>query len=186
VPIATPAEGTTVRVFTFKQGLLSGIAHDLEIAIDTFWIDWTVGHVSATFDTRSLRVLHAVVAGHPAPNALSAHDLRKIGQTIADEVLVTSRHPEARFESASVSAEGDDFAVRGTLELCGARNELTVRVHREQATYTAELVLDQRNFGIVPYSAMMGAMKLKPEVRVRVRVPASATGASLRAPTSSA
>lgn len=172
MPIATPAEGATVRVFTFKQGLLSGVAHDLELAVDRFRIDWTEQHVAATFDTTSIRVLHAIVSGQPAPTALSARDLRKIEQTIADEVLHTSRHAQARFESASVSADGEDFVVRGTLELAGNRQEVSARLRRDRAAYTTELVLDQRSFGIVPYSAMMGALKLKPEVQIRVRVPA--------------
>lgn len=173
MPIATPAEGATVRVFTFKHGLLSGVAHDLELALDRFRIDWTLEHVSATFDTSSLRVLHAVASGRPAPDALSARDRLKIERTIADEVLHTSKHPEARFESSAVSADGDDFVVRGTLALAGGRQELVARVHREPAAYITELTFDQRSFGIVPYSAMLGALKLEPEVRVRVRVPAA-------------
>jgi polyisoprenoid-binding protein YceI len=172
MPITTAAEGATVRVLTFKQGLLSGVAHDLELAVDRFRIDWSTERVSATFDTSSLRVLHAVVSGQPAPAALSARDRHKIERTIVDEVLLTSRHPEASFESASVVAEGDDFIVSGTLALAGGRKDLSVRVHREPSAYTAELVLDQRSFGIVPYTAMLGALALKPEVKVRVRVPA--------------
>lgn len=172
MPIATASDGATVRVFTFKQGLLSGVAHDLELALDRFRIEWTTQRVSATFDTTSLRVLHAVVAGHPAPAALSERDRQKIERTVAGEVLLTSQYPEARFESSSVSAEGEDFIVRGALALASARKELTVRVHREPAAYSVELVLDQPSFGIVPYRAMMGALQLKPEVRVRVHVPA--------------
>jgi len=172
MPIATASDGATVRVFTFKAGLLSGVAHDLELLFDHFRIEWTARHVSATFDTRSLRVLHAVVSGRPAPDTLSARDRRKIEQNIAEDVLLSSQHPEARFESSSVLAEGDGFLVRGTLTLAGGRQELSARVCREGAAYTTELVLDQRGFGITPYGAMMGAIKLKPEVHVRVAVPA--------------
>jgi len=175
MPIVTATEGATVRVFTFKQGLLSGVAHDLELAVDRFRIDWSFERVSATFDTTSLRVLYAVVSGQPVPDALSAGDRRKIEKTIADDVLVTSKHPDARFESSVISAAGDDFVARGTLTLAGREQDLTARVHREQGAYGTELVLDQRSFGIVPYSAMLGALKLKPEVRIRVRVPAPAS-----------
>lgn len=172
MPTATPAEGATVRVFTFKEGLLSGVAHDLELALERFRVDWDSARVSATFELGSFRVLHAVVDGHPAPDALSDRDRRKIERTIADDVLFTSRHPDARFESSSVTSDGDGFTVRGTLTLAGAEQELSVRVRRENASYTAETVLDQRRFGITPYSAMLGTLKLKPDVLVRVRVPA--------------
>jgi hypothetical protein len=173
MPIAIPTEGATARVFTFKEGLLSGVAHDLELAFDRFRIDWTSQHVSAVFDSTSLRVLHAVVSGRPAPDALTARDRRKIERNIADDVLMTSRHPEARFESSTIAPEGDGFVVHGTLTLAGRRQELSLHVRRDETSYTAELVLDQRDFGITPFSAMMGALKLKPEVRVRVAVPAA-------------
>lgn len=171
MPVATPFDGAAVRVLTFKDGFLSGVAHDLELALDRFRIEWDLRHVSATFDTRSLRVLHAVVSGRPARDTLSARDRRKIEQTIAADVLLTTRHPEARFESDSVEVEGDGFVVRGTFTLAGGRQEVSAHVRREGARYTSELVLDQRGFGITPYSAMLGTLKLKPEVRVHISVP---------------
>ena len=172
MPTATPDQGAILRVFTFKEGLLSGVAHDLELALERFRIDWDPAHVSATFDTRSLRVLHAVVAGHAAPDALSARDRHSIERNIAEDVLATGRHPEARFESSSVEIAGDGFIVHGALTLAGVRQELSVPVRRDGSRYTAELVLDQRRFGITPYSAMLGTLKLKPEVRVLLHVPA--------------
>lgn len=172
MPTATPDEGAVLRVFTFKEGLLSGVAHDLELAVERFRIDWDAAHVSATFDTRSLRVLHAVVAGRPAPDALSARDRRTIERNIAEDVLATAQHAEARFESTSVEVAGDGFVVHGTLTLAGVQHELSVPVRRDGSRYAAEVVLDQRRFGIEPYSAMLGTLKLKPEVRVRLDVPA--------------
>lgn len=172
MPTATPDEGALLHVFTFKEGLLAGVAHDLELAVERFRVDWDTARVSATFDLRSLRVLHAVVAGRPAPDALSAHDRRTIERNIAEDVLGKSQHQEARFESSSVEHEGDGYVVHGTLTLAGVRADLSVPVRRDGSRYTAEVTLDQRRFGITPYSAMMGTLKLKPEVRVRVQVPA--------------
>jgi hypothetical protein len=37
--------------------------------------------------------------------------------------------------------------------------------------YTAELKLHQPDFGIKPYTAAFGALKVKPDVLVRVSVP---------------
>lgn len=172
MPTATPEEGAVLQVFTFKEGLLAGVAHDLELSLERFRIDWDPAHVSAVFDTRSLRVRHAVVAGRPAPDALAARDRHSIERNIAEDVLATAKHPEARFESSSVEVAGDGFVVHGTLTLAGVRQELSVPVRRDGSRYTAEVVLDQRRFGITPYSAMLGTLKLKPEVRVRVDVPA--------------
>lgn len=165
-------QGAEARVLTFKEGLLSAVAHDLEIAVERLRVDWSEQHVTATFDLRSLRVLHAVVSGRPAPGALSTHDLRKIEQTIANDLLRTKLYSEARFQSSSVTASNDGYLLRGALSLVGHSQELSAPVRREGALYTTELVLDQRRWGITPYSAMLGTLKLKPEVTVRVSVPA--------------
>jgi hypothetical protein len=167
----TEREGE-VRVFTFKEGLLSAIAHDLEIAVERFSISFDHAHtkVSATFDATSLKVLHPVVHGRPAPGKLSPRDLAKIEGNIGSDVLSTRRHPEVRFESSSVTAEGDGFVIRGDLTLAGRANDIRAVVRREGARWVTEIVLDQPRWGITPYSAMMGTLKIKPEVRVRVSV----------------
>jgi hypothetical protein len=161
-----------VRIFTFKEGLLSRVAHDLEIAVERFSINWDSGRtkVSATFDATSLRVLHPIVHGQPSPGALSARDLAKIESNIADDVLHTQRHPEVRFESSSITADGDDFVIRGDLTLAGRSNDLRVVVRREGARWVSEVVIDQPRWGVTPYSAMMGTLRIKPEVRVRLSV----------------
>jgi polyisoprenoid-binding protein YceI len=173
MPIVTEREGE-VRIFTFKDGLLSAVAHDLEIAVERFRIEWDDARtqVTATFDTRSLRVLHPIVRGAPSPSSLSARDLRKIEENIQRDVLATARHPEARFESTAIAADGDAQRIEGALTLHGQRRPITARAVRDGERWATELVLDQRDYGITPYSAMMGTLKIKPELRVRVRVPA--------------
>ena len=172
MPKVNASQGAEARVFTYKEGLLSTVAHDLELAVERLEVDWSEARVTASFDLGSLRVLHAVVSGHAAPSALSAHDVAKIEHTLANDVLHTSRNPEARFESSAVIASGDGFTLRGTLTLCGRTDELSTVVRLDGTRYTAEVLLDQRRFGITPYSALFGALKLKPEVRVQVSVPA--------------
>ncbi len=169
MPVVTEREGE-VRVFTFKEGLLSAIAHDLEIAVDRFRIEWDDARtkLTATFDARSLRVLHPVVRGAPSPSSLSSRDLRKIEENIQREVLETARHREVRFESTRIDEEA---RIEGTLALHGRTRSITACLAREGDRLVTELTLDQRDFGITPYSAMMGTLKIKPELRVRVRVP---------------
>lgn len=167
------SEGAQVRVYTFKEGLLSAVAHDLEIAVERFSITWDEARtkVSATFDTSSLRVLTPMSHGRPNPGALSDRDLRKIEANIASDVLHVRSHPEARFESSSVTPDGDGLVVRGTLTLAGRANDITATVRKDGSQWTTEVALDQPRWGITPYSAMMGTLKIKPEVRVRISVP---------------
>ena len=167
-------EGGDVRVFTFKDGLLSAVAHDLEIAVERFSITWDDARakVSATFDATSLRVLHAVVNGQPSPGTLSSRDLAKIERNITHDVLGAHSQSHVRFESSSIAANGEGFVIRGMLTLAGRANEISANVRREGARLVTEVAIDQPRWGIVPYTAMMGALRVKSEIRVRVRVPA--------------
>ena len=170
--IITEREGE-VRIFTEKDGLLSAVAHDLELGVERFRIEWDDARakLTATFDTRSLRVLHPIVRGAPSPSSLSSKDLRKIEENIQRDVLATARHPEVRFESSAIEPDGEGYRLTGTLTLHGTSRPLTARASRIGDRFVTELTLDQREFGITPYSAMMGTLKIKPLVRVRVRVP---------------
>ncbi len=152
------------RVFTFKEGLLSAVAHDLEIEVGRFTVELAEdgASVAATFDTRSLRVLDAVVEGRRSPGTLSDKDKRKIEEIIADEVLASKKHPEIRFESTEVS----DAAVRGRLTMNGRSRD--VRCAREGDRVTA--TLHQPDWGLKPYSAMLGTLKIKPDVRVELTI----------------
>lgn len=161
------------RVYTFKEGLLSAVAHDLELRVERFWLEWDEARtrIEGSFDGASLRVLHAMKEGAPNPSALSSRDKTKIESNIADDVLEVKRFSAIRFVSSTVVPEGEGFVVRGTLELHGQKREIEARVVREGERYVSEVVLDQEAFGITPYRAMMGTLRIKPDVRVRVSVP---------------
>jgi len=61
--------------------------------------------------------------------------------------------------------------VEGTLWLHGVERALSLTAKAEGALWTAEVELFQPDFNIKPFSALLGTMKVKPAVRVRVRVP---------------
>ena len=54
-------------IYTFKEGLLSVIAHDLEIRVTRWSVDIDAGPtpLSARFDATSLRVTTAMAGGRP-------------------------------------------------------------------------------------------------------------------------
>jgi polyisoprenoid-binding protein YceI len=166
-----------VRVFTFKEGILSAVAHDLEIEVRRVAIDVAddASRLRCEIDASSLRVLYAVVDGRPAPSALSDRDKRKIEQTIVEDVLHAARHPKVRFE-ASLSwtdAQPSVPSIEGILELHGRSRSVRVSVEPRGQDLLATATLHQPDFGIAPYSAMFGTLKLKPDVRVEVSIPAS-------------
>jgi polyisoprenoid-binding protein YceI len=174
VPTFGP-EVASCEVLTFREGLLSLVAHDLLLRVTAFEIsvDPATQAVAARFDAASLRVVTAMRDGRPLPGALREADARGIEATIADTVLRARRFPEIRFVSTAVSPGERGYQVRGSLTLAGATRQVAPAVRREAGRLSAEVQLRQPDFGIRPYSAMLGTLRVKAGVIVRVSVPES-------------
>jgi len=158
-------------VFTFKEGLLSPMAHDLRIKVTRFTIqvDDASGSVTASFDTSSLRVDTPMKDGNENPSALSDSDKEKIAGQIRDDVLHSGKFPEARFVSRSVQKRPDGgYDLEGDLTLHGTTKPLKARSESAGGRQKLELTLNQPEFGITPYKAMMGTLKIQPNVTIRV------------------
>lgn len=167
-------DNADVLVFTFKEGLLSAVAHDLKIRVTRFSIrvDEETNAIDATFDPASLRVVGAMKSGADAPGALSDSDRRKIEEHIVDDVLQAKKHPEIRFVSTSVEEdEATGYRVRGQLTLHGRTREITFVSRTDGEGQVAEVKIHQPDFGIQPFSAMLGTLKIKPDVTVTVALP---------------
>jgi polyisoprenoid-binding protein YceI len=164
-----------VLVFTFKEGLLSAIAHDLKIRVTRFAvrIDAESRAIDATFDAGSLRVVTAMKDGGEDNRALSDADKRKIEQHIADDVLRAKKFPEIRFVSTSVEEDAGNagYRVLGQLTLCGQSHPVSFVSRSDGEGQVAEIRIHQPDFGIQPFSAMLGTLKIKPDVLVRVSMP---------------
>jgi polyisoprenoid-binding protein YceI len=157
-------------VLTFVEGALSAMGHDLEIRAGAFQIevDDAREHLRATFDPASLEVAHALKNGRPAAAELSANDRRKIAKNIRDDVLQPARYPEIRFDSERIEPGAERFRVSGRLTLHGATRPLAFEVVEREGRYEAEARVHQPDFGIRPYRAPLGVLKVKPGVVVRV------------------
>jgi len=160
-------------VFSFKDGLLARLAHDLKMQVERFSIevDDTTHQIRATFDPSSLQVACAQVDGRDDPGELSSGDKKKIHDNITKDVLHVRKHPEIRFESTNVVARGEGFAVEGTLHMHGKSRSVQASVRVDGGRWVSEVRIHQPDFGIKPYTAALGALKVKPDVLVRVSVP---------------
>lgn len=161
-------------VFTFKDGLLSKVAHDLKVSVTRFSVDFdpSSSKIEADFDPTSLRVINAVHDGAEDPKALSDSDKEKIAAQIQKDVLETDRHSTVRFTSTQVVRRPDGgYSIKGDLTLHGTTRPISAESRVEGGRQVAEVELNQPDYGVVPYKAMMGTLKVKPAVRVRISVP---------------
>jgi polyisoprenoid-binding protein YceI len=162
------------QVFTFKDGLLSKIAHDLDIAVTRFKVDVdpSAPSIRAEFDASSLRVRHAVKDGVPDAKALSDSDKDKIASQIQSDVLEVTKHERILFVSKQVARRPDGtYSIAGDLTLHGTTRSITTETRLVGNKQVAEVVLNQPDYGVVPFKAMLGTLKVKPELRVRLSIP---------------
>jgi polyisoprenoid-binding protein YceI len=165
-------QGTgSIEVFTFREGALSALGHDLCLRASRFDIEVLADSVTARVDPSSLRVAGAMRGGTPLDGTLSDRDKAEIERNCAREVLEAHKHPEATFVSSEVRRAEGGWSVRGTLTIHGVAREGTFDVRRKDGKAVARIDVDMRNFGIKPYSAMLGALRVKPQVLVAIAVP---------------
>jgi len=161
------AKNAQCHVFTEKEGLLSAVAHDLELEVTDFTVTADDSAVQASFNGRSLKVVHALKDGRPT-SALSEKDKADIVSNIAKDVF---KSPDIRFVSTSVTRDPSGATVAGNLTLNGKTRAVRVVARLQGDSYVAEVALHQPDFGIKPYSAMLGTLKVKPGLKVRVTLP---------------
>jgi polyisoprenoid-binding protein YceI len=88
-------------------------------------------------------------------------------------VLHSNQHPVVRFESTAVTPLDDGgYDISGNLTLHGVTRPISTRTRVENGRQVAEVQIHQPDFGIKPFKAMLGTLKVQPDVRVRCSVPA--------------
>ena len=167
------ASSAECLVYTYKEGLLSAVAHDLAIRVERFEIDVDEGTLAlrARFEAASLRVVGPVRGGVTQADGLGTSDRSKIEQSIVEDVLHVGEHASIAFVSSSVATNGASYAIEGDLTLHGRTRRVAFVARPEGDRMVAEIRLHQPDFGIKPFSAMLGALKIKPDVTVRCTVP---------------
>ena len=158
-----------VRVFAFKEGLLSTVAHDLQLKLNRFEISWNPATNAywARLEASSIEVVCAMRNGVEDHGALSAANRAEILGNLRKDVLHFDKYNSVVFDSSSVS----DSEITGRLTLHGVTRPIRLSLRDEAGQRIGEARLDQRDFNIRPFSALLGALKVQPEVLVRVTVP---------------
>lgn len=162
------------QIFTYKEGLFSALAHDLLINVNSFVIEISGddAQVEGSFDAGSLRVECVIADGKKRRDILSTADMKEIDNNAFKDVLNAAAFKLISFSSTSVARENSSYRVIGTLTLHGKSREIQFAVMKEDDCQVAEVRLHLPDFGIKPFSALFGAMKVKPDVLIRIAVPA--------------
>jgi hypothetical protein len=156
-----PEDGI-LSVRTTRTGAVAKAGHDLLLHV-TEWsatLDTDAPSLTLDADATSLRVREGTGGMMP----LGEDDMSNIETTIDDEVLL--RHAIA-FRSTRVHATGGRLAVEGDLTLVGATHPVAFELAVGDRV-TGAAVLKQTEWGMKPYTALFGALKVADEVRVEI------------------
>ncbi|MDH5670566.1 MAG: YceI family protein [Myxococcales bacterium] len=171
----------TIRVFTFKAGFLARVAHNLRLTLERFKLEVTSKRIEGHFDLTSLRVEGAMAGGQLAPGALSADDRRTIERNMAEEILHLSRWPRAHFRGALAEGSATRLRVDGALELHGVTADISCHLELGERL-RGKVELRPSRWGIPPYRAMAGALKLQDRVEIEIDLPGELEGLDHEAP----
>jgi len=149
-------ENATLTVHTRRGGAAAKAGHDLELLV-TAWravLDDTSAELTA--DGGSLRVQR----GTGGMQALGEDDKANIHKTIDDDVL---RRQDIVFRSTRV--DGD--RIEGELTLAGRTQPIAFDLERrEDGSLRARAVVTQTRWGLKPFSALFGTLKVLDDVEV--------------------
>ncbi len=161
----------TCRIRVFKAGLLSAMGHDLELDLPSFQLEIDGDRVEGRFDARSLAVRGALQGGRLDERALSEKDKREILDNLRKSVFKAHRPGEIRFEGQLDEDDGEQLEGQGTLHIPPRQSPLRFRATRSGERVEAVLRLDQTRWGIEPFKAPLGVLKIQPELEVWLSLP---------------
>lgn len=170
-----PSE-SSFTLFVAKTGLLSGVAHDHNIGVKSFSGRVVVpasgpgaGSLELDVDANSLVIL----------DKISDKDKNEITGNMNKYVLEPGKFPKITFRSTSLAnftqnGNNASFTLNGDLTLHGATKRIaipvTLAMDGQRLRATGQYTLRQTDFGITPYSAALGTIKVKNEVIVRFNI----------------
>jgi hypothetical protein len=158
----------TLTVLTKKGGAAAKAGHDLEIEVTRWSATLEVGETpwaSLSADSRSFRV----VAGGGGVSALGDEEKAAIPQTIDEEVL---KGTAIEFQSSRVEVDprGHMVDVEGELALFGTRRPVAFRLNIGfNGRMAGSAHVTQSEWGIEPYTALFGTLKVADDVEVAIR-----------------
>jgi polyisoprenoid-binding protein YceI len=153
----------TLAVHTKRGGAAAKAGHDLELHV-TAWeasLDLDAPGAELTADATSLRVEQ----GTGGMQELGDEDKDNIRQTIDDDVL---KQQNITFCSSSFEPAGEGrYRVEGELTLAGATQPIAFDLSvGEDGKVDARATVTQTRWGVKPFSALFGTLKVLDDVEV--------------------
>lgn len=168
---------STITVTIFQEGLLSRIRPTNAIAVKNF-----AGRVALGPESETRAAVEVDVEAASFTNVdkeISEVERKEINTVIHEKVLESARFPQITFRGAAIQdlkrkGDKEDFILEGDLTLRAVTRRvavpMSVRIAGGQLRAIGEGTLKQSDFGITPYAAAFGLIKIRDEVKIAFNV----------------
>ena len=165
----TPDDGE-LHILTGVAGRAAKMGHRLTLAMDSWKasLGWSGDEpVSAelTVDVDSIDVL----SGEGGLTPLTGPE-KGVCRSNALKSLDAKKFPQIRFTADQISKTADGYRLDGTVEIHGTSHPQSVDVAvtdtGDALALSARVPVTQTDFGVKPFSLMMGALKVADEVTI--------------------
>ncbi|MFV9634459.1 YceI family protein [Mycobacterium neumannii] len=159
-----------LRIRTGVEGRAAKMGHRLTIAVNSWhaaveWSDGEPSGVTLAAEVDSLEVL----SGEGGVTPLTGPE-KALARSNALKVLNAKRFPRIEFETSDIEKTGNGYRLTGTLQINGKTREqavdLTVQEVDDVWRMSCEATVRHSDFGLKPYSMLMGSMKVADAVTV--------------------
>ena len=161
-------ESGRLLVKTTRTGLGAKAGHDLTIEVTRWHGRATVDPATPTNSSVTVEVevdSLEVREGTGGVKPLTDADRAEIKQTLG-EILHTAQHPTITFRSSQAEGSAGSFTVDGELTVMGVTRPVMVQGRVTDGRVVGGATVVQSRWGIRPYSAFFGALRLSDEVKV--------------------
>ncbi len=152
-----PSNGS-LKVKTGKEGAAAKMGHNLTLVVNSWEATVEGGDspsIKLTADPSSVEV----ESGEGGAKPLGDKDKKDIKKTIDGKVLGSD---QITFTSSEVT----DSEAKGDLSIAGKSSQVSVPISVSGDKISGSTTLSQKDFGIKPFSTMMGALKVTDKVTV--------------------
>jgi hypothetical protein len=151
----------TLQIFTYKEGLLSRIAHDLRFVLPGSVLNQTSDEVTGRFKLSHIQLEGALIQGKISPKLLTEKDRRKILKNLHEKILQSARHP---FAEVNGRLNGERF--EGHLGLRNQKAQIICPIQITTQGFEGQLEIQPSHWGIAPFKALFGAIQLQDRIGI--------------------
>ncbi len=164
------ASSGELLILTGVAGPAAKTGHRLTIAMQTWQatVDWSGKKPTAVDLTVAVDSLD-VLKGEGGLTPLAGPE-KGIARSNALKSLDAKKFPQIRFTATDVAASADGYRLSGSVEIHGKSRpqvvDLKVEDRGDAWAMSAQTTITQTDFGVKPYSLLMGAIKVADEVTI--------------------